>query len=64
MQINGKKSGVPARFLLVGASQYEQVAIFFASFSIELNEVRTSIKKPTSLILCDHLKILLVSRKT
>jgi len=36
---------------------------FFASFSIELNEVGTSIKKPTSLILCDYLKILLVSRE-
>ena len=57
-----KKLGVPARFLLVGASQYEPFAIFFASFSIELNG--TSIKKLTSLILCDYLKILLVSRKT
>jgi len=34
-----------------------------AFFSIELNEVGTSIKKPTSLILCDCLKNLLVSRK-
>ena len=58
------KSRVPALFLLVGASQYEPMALFFASFSIELHEVGTSIKKPTSLILCDYLKILLISRKT
>ena len=57
-----QKSGVPARFSGLGASQ--PFAIFFASFSTELNEVGTSIKKPTSLILCDYLKILLVSRKT
>jgi len=36
---------------------------FFASISIELNEVETSMKKPTSLILCDCLRILLVRRK-
>ena len=30
---------------------------FFASFSIELNEVGTPIKKPTSLILFVYLKI-------
>jgi len=60
MHSNFKKSGVPAQFLLVGAS----LCHLFASFSIELNEVGTSIKKPTSLILCDYLKILLVSRKT
>jgi len=35
-----------------------------ANFSIELNEVGTSIKKPTPFILYDHLKIFLVSRKT
>jgi len=41
----------------------KNIAIFFASVSIELNEIGTSIKKPTSLMLCDCLKILLVSRK-
>jgi len=55
---------MPARFILVGVSQYEQFVFFFASFSIELNEVGTLIKTPTSLIICDYLKILLVSRKT
>jgi len=49
----------------VGASQYKPFAIFFASFSVELNEVGTfSIKKPTSSIFWDYLKTLLVSRKT
>jgi len=48
----------------VPLSQYEPFAIFLSSFSIELNEVGTSIKKPTSIILCDYLKILLVRRKT
>jgi len=40
-----KKTGVPARFLFVGAShcQYEPFAIFSASFSIKLNEVGTPI---------------------
>ena len=38
--------------------------LFFASFSIKLNEVGTPIKKPTSLILYDYFKIFLVSRKT
>jgi len=61
--LNLKKSGVPARFLSVDASQYEPFAIFFASFSIEANKVGTSIKKLTSLILCDNLEILIVSRK-
>ena len=61
-----KKTGESAGFLLDGAYQYEPFAIFcfFASFLIELNEVGTSIKKSTSLILCDYLKILLVRRKT
>jgi len=58
-----KKTGMPARFLLVGASQYEP-CLFFASFSIELNEVGTSIKKPFSLILCVYIENMLVSRKT
>jgi len=30
----------------------------------QLNEVETSIKKPTSLVLCDYLKMLSVSRKS
>jgi len=29
-----KKSGVPARFLLVGASQYEPFAIFLQVFQL------------------------------
>jgi len=53
-----------ARPISFGASQYEPFAIFSASFSTELNAVGTSIEKPTSLIVCDYLKILLVSGKT
>jgi len=36
---------------------------FFASFSIELNEVGTSIKKLTSIILCDYLQKLASKQK-
>jgi len=65
---------LPARFLLVDASQYVNELIkewvhkrlkkpkisliFFASLSIGLNEVETSIKKRSSSILCDFLNIL------
>jgi len=45
-----EKSGVPARFLFmrVPLSMSSFPLFFFASFSIELNEVGTPIKKPTS----------------
>jgi len=39
-------------------------AIIYACFSIEINEVETSIEKPASLTLPDFFKILLESRKT
>jgi len=54
----------PNFFWWVPLSMSHVFFFLFASFSIELNEVGTSIKKPTSLIVCDYVKILLVSRKT